>query len=42
MRTPTVNERPDFAVSFEELNALGGFAALQERERRYATENATI
>jgi hypothetical protein len=42
MRTPTVNERPDLAVSFEELNALVGFAELQERERRYATEKAAI
>ena len=42
MRTPTVNERPDLAISFEELNALVGFAELQERERRYATEKAAI
>jgi 2-methylisocitrate lyase-like PEP mutase family enzyme len=42
MRTPTVNERADLAVSFEELNALVGFAELQERERRYATEKAAI
>jgi 2-methylisocitrate lyase-like PEP mutase family enzyme len=42
MRTPTVNERPDLAVSFEELNALVGFAELQERERRYATEKTAI
>jgi hypothetical protein len=42
MRTPAVNERLDLSVSFEELNALVGFAELQERERRYATEKATI
>jgi 2-methylisocitrate lyase-like PEP mutase family enzyme len=35
IRSPTVVERPDLAVSFEELNALVGFAELQERERRY-------
>jgi hypothetical protein len=32
-----VLERPELAVSFEELNALVGFAELQERERRYTT-----
>jgi hypothetical protein len=37
MQSPTVLERPEPAVSFEELNALVGFAELQERERRYAT-----
>ena len=37
MQSPTVLERPELAVSFEELNALVGFAELQERERRYAT-----
>jgi 2-methylisocitrate lyase-like PEP mutase family enzyme len=37
MQRPTVLERPELAVSFEELNALVGFAELQERERRYAT-----
>ena len=31
----TVLERPELAVSFEELNALVGFAELQARERRY-------
>ena len=35
MQSPTVLERPELAVSFEELNALVGFAELQERERRY-------
>ena len=35
MQCPTVLERPDLAVSFEELNALVGFAELQARERRY-------
>jgi hypothetical protein len=38
MQSPTVLERPELAVSFEELNALVGFAELQARERRYATE----
>ena len=37
MQSPTVLERPELAVSFEELNALVGFAELQEREQRYAT-----
>ena len=37
MPRPTVLERPELAVSFEELNALVGFAELQERERRYTT-----
>ena len=37
MQRPTVLERPELAVSFEELNALVGFAELQERERRYTT-----
>ena len=37
MQSPTVLERPELAVSFEELNALVGFAELQERERRYTT-----
>jgi 2-methylisocitrate lyase-like PEP mutase family enzyme len=40
MQTPTGTERADFAVSCEELNALVGFAELQER--RYATEKAAI
>ncbi|ETW99733.1 MAG: hypothetical protein ETSY1_13905 [Candidatus Entotheonella factor] len=35
MQTPTVVERPELAVSFEELNALVGFAELEARERRY-------
>lgn len=35
MHSPTVVERPDLAVSFEELNALVGFAELQAQERRY-------
>ena len=38
MHSPTVIERPELAVSFEELNALVGFAELQERERRYTTQ----
>jgi hypothetical protein len=37
MQSPTVLERPELAVSFEELNALVGFAELQGRERRYTT-----
>lgn len=35
MRHPTVLERPELTISFEELNALVGFAELQARERRY-------
>ena len=34
----TVLERPEIAVSFEELNALVGFAELQARERRYTPQ----
>jgi hypothetical protein len=37
MQSPMVLECPELVVSFEELNALVGFAELQERERRYAT-----
>jgi hypothetical protein len=37
MQSPSVLERPELAVSFEELNALVGFVELQERERRYTT-----
>jgi hypothetical protein len=35
MQRPTVLERPELAVSFEELNALVGFAELEAREHRY-------
>ncbi|WP_179137613.1 isocitrate lyase/PEP mutase family protein [Candidatus Entotheonella palauensis] len=35
MQSPTVVERPELAVSFEELNALVGFAELEAREHRY-------
>ena len=38
MHSPTVIERAELAVSFEELNALVGFAELQERERRHTTQ----
>jgi hypothetical protein len=38
MQGPTVLERPELTVSFEELNALMGFAELQAREPHYATE----
>jgi 2-methylisocitrate lyase-like PEP mutase family enzyme len=38
MQRLTLLERPELAVSFEELNALVGFAELQARERRYATQ----
>jgi hypothetical protein len=41
MCSPTVIEHPELAVSFEELNALVGFAEVQERERRY-TPKATL
>ena len=40
MHSLTVVERSELAVSFEELNALVGFAELQERERRYTTQAA--
>ena len=40
MQSPTVIERPDLAVSFEELNALVGYAEVQERERRYTPKAA--
>ena len=35
LRSLTVLERSELAVSFEELSALVGFAELQARERRY-------
>jgi len=35
IQSPTVLERPELVVSFEELNALVGFAEVQARERRY-------
>jgi len=35
MQSPTVIERPDLAVSFEELNALVGYAEVQEREQQF-------
>jgi len=40
MQSTTVIERSDLAVSFEELNALVGFAEVQERERRYTPKAA--
>jgi hypothetical protein len=41
IRSPTVLERPELAVSFEELNALVGFAEVQARERRYTPPAAS-
>ena len=41
MQSPTVLGRPELAVSFEELNALVGFAELQARERRYTPSPAS-
>ena len=41
MQNPSVVERPELAVSFEELNGLVGFAEIQERERRYTPQLAT-
>ncbi len=38
METGRVVERPDLAVSFEELNALVGFDEVQAIERRFLTE----
>jgi 2-methylisocitrate lyase-like PEP mutase family enzyme len=40
MQRPTVLERPELAVSFEELNGLVGFAELEARERRYTPLSA--
>jgi 2-methylisocitrate lyase-like PEP mutase family enzyme len=40
MQSPTVLERPELAVSFEELNGLVGFAELEARERRYTPLSA--
>jgi 2-methylisocitrate lyase-like PEP mutase family enzyme len=42
MASPTVVERPELAVSFEELNALVGFAELQAQEQRYTARPAPI
>jgi 2-methylisocitrate lyase-like PEP mutase family enzyme len=41
IQSPTVLERPELAVSFEELNALVGFAEVQARERRYTPPAAS-
>jgi 2-methylisocitrate lyase-like PEP mutase family enzyme len=41
LRSGTIVERPDFAVSFEELNALVGFSAARELEQRFAAKPAT-
>jgi hypothetical protein len=41
MQSPTVLERPELAVSFEDLNALVGFAEVQARERRYTPPAAS-
>ncbi len=38
MKRRAVIERPELAVTFEELNALVGFEELQRLERRYATK----
>jgi hypothetical protein len=39
METGEVVERPDLAVSFEELNELVGFDEVQAIERRYLTKD---
>jgi 2-methylisocitrate lyase-like PEP mutase family enzyme len=39
MQTGEVIERPDLAVSFEELNSLVGFDDVQAIERRFLTQN---
>jgi hypothetical protein len=41
IRSPTVLERPERAVSFEELNALVGVAEVQACERRYTPPAAS-
>lgn len=38
LRTGTVVERPELAVSFEELNAVVGFAQARELEHRFVTK----
>lgn len=38
LRTGTVVERPEYAVSFEELNAVVGFSEARELERRFVTK----
>ena len=39
LRSGTVVERPDYAVSFEELNDLVGFGEARALEQRFATKN---
>ena len=41
MQSPTVLKRPELTVSFEDLNALVGFAEVQARERRYTLSAAS-
>ncbi len=38
LRTGTVVERPEYAVSFEELNAVVGFSQAHELEQRFVTK----
>jgi 2-methylisocitrate lyase-like PEP mutase family enzyme len=38
LRSGTVVERPDYAVSFEELNEVVGFSAVRELEQRFRTK----
>lgn len=38
LRTGNVAERPEYAVSFDEINAVVGFADVRELERRFVTK----
>jgi hypothetical protein len=42
METGEVVERPDLAVSFEELNSLVGFDEVQSIERRFLTQKQLL
>ena len=42
MDTGEVIERPDLAVSFEELNSLVGFDEVQSIERRFLTHKQRV
>ena len=42
MQTGEVIERPDLAVSFEELNSLVGFDEVQSIERKFLTQKQLV
>jgi 2-methylisocitrate lyase-like PEP mutase family enzyme len=42
MQTGEVVERPDLAVSFEELNSLVGFDEVQSIERKFLTQKQLV